>query len=144
MMPRRSKAEKIGLLKGVPLLWGCSEKELGRIAALVAEREVASGTALTREGQPGSEFFVVVDGNATVTLRGKKLATFGPGSFFGEMSLLDHGPCAATVTADSTLHVLTLDPQSFFDLLEDVPSVARKVIRVLAERLRSAEKAPTH
>jgi CRP/FNR family cyclic AMP-dependent transcriptional regulator len=143
-MPRRSKAEKVGLLKGVPLLWGCTEKELGRIAALVDERDVPAGTALTREGEPGSEFFVVVEGKARVTLRGKELATFGPGSFFGEMSLLDHGPCAATVTSESPLHVLALDPQSFLDLLEQVPSVARKVIRVLAERLRSAEQAPTH
>ena len=63
---------------------------------------------------------------------------------FGEMSLLDHGPRAATIVADTPMHLLVLDPRSFVSLLDDVPSVARKILRVLAERLREVEKAPTN
>ena len=55
----------------------------------------------------------------------------------------DHGPRAATIVADTPMHLLVLDPRSFVSLLDDVPSVSRKIMRVLAERLREMEKAPT-
>jgi CRP-like cAMP-binding protein len=144
-MPFRStKSTKVKLLKGVRLFSACNDRELARIASLVDEVDVPSGHVLTKEGEPGGEFFVIADGVASATLRKKKLATYGPGSFFGEMSILDHGPRAATITADTPLHLLVLDPRSFVSLLDDVPSVARKIMRVLAERLREVEKAPSH
>lgn len=144
-MPFRStKSTKIKLLKGVRLFSACNDRELARIASLVDEVDIQPGHVLTKEGQPGGEFFVVADGVATATLRKKKLATLGPGAFFGEMSILDHGPRAATITADTPMHLLVLDPRSFVSLLDDVPSVSRKIMRILAERLREVEKAPTH
>jgi CRP-like cAMP-binding protein len=141
---RSTKSSKIDLLKGVRLFAACNDKELGRIASLVDEIDVQPGRVLTEEGTPGGEFFVVADGKATATLRKKKLATLGPGAFFGEMSILDHGPRAATITAETPMHLLVLDPRGFVSLLDDVPSVARKIMRVLAERLREVEKAPSH
>jgi len=140
---RSTRGNKIKLLKGVRLFSACNDRELGRIASLVDEIKVEPGRVLTKEGEPGGEAFVVADGKASATLRKKKLATYGPGSFFGEMSLLDHGPRAATITADTPMHLLVLDPRSFVSLLDDVPSVSRKILRVLAERLRTVEKAPT-
>ncbi len=141
---RSSKGTKIKLLKGVRLFSACNDRELARIASLVDEVDVPEGHVLTKEGTPGGEFFVIADGVATATLRKKKLATLGPGSFFGEMSILDHGPRAATITADTPMHLLVLDPRSFVSLLDDVPSVSRKIMRILAERLREVEKAPSH
>jgi CRP-like cAMP-binding protein len=144
-MPFRStKGSKIKLLRGVRLFSACNDKELARIASLVDEVDLPKGHVLTKEGEPGGECFVVADGVATATLRKKKLATLGPGSFFGEMSILDHGPRTATITADTPMHVLVLDPRSFVSLLDDVPSVGRKIMRVLAERLREVESKPTH
>jgi CRP-like cAMP-binding protein len=141
---RSSKGSKVKLLKGVRLFSACNDRELGRIASLADEIDVEEGRVLTKEGTPGGEFFVVADGLATASIRKKKLATLGPGSFFGEMSILDHGPRAATIVADTPMHLLVLDPRSFVTLLDDVPSVARKIMRVLAERLREVEKAPSH
>lgn len=144
-MARRGKTNKTQLLRNVSLFSACSTKELARIAALADEADVEPGRVLTREGTPGGEFFVIAEGQATASLRKKKLATLGPGSFFGEMSLLDHGPRSATVTADTAMHLLVVDPRSFASLIDDVPSVARKIMRTLAERLRNSEKAPaTH
>ena len=140
----KRKDEKIELLRNVALFRACNDKELAHIAALCDVVQMDEGTVLCEEGKVGGEFFVVADGKATATLRSQLLATFGPGSFFGEMSLLDHGPRAATVTATSPMHLLVLDPRSFMQLLDDAPSVSRKIMRVLAERLREAEKAPTH
>jgi CRP/FNR family cyclic AMP-dependent transcriptional regulator len=141
---RSTRTNKIKLLKGVRLFSACNDKELGRIASLVDEVKVEPGRVLTKEGAPGGEAFIIADGKASATLRKKKLATYGPGALFGEMSLLDHGPRAATVTADTDMHLLVLDPRSFVSLLDEVPSVARKILRVLAERLRAVEKAPTN
>jgi CRP/FNR family cyclic AMP-dependent transcriptional regulator len=141
-MARKGRTNKAELLRKVSLFSACSTKELARIAALADEADVEAGRVLTKEGLPGGEFFVISDGQATASLRGKKLATLKAGDFFGEMSLLDHGPRSATVKADTPMHLLVVDPRSFASLVDDVPSVARKIMRGLAERLRNSEKAP--
>ena len=122
----------------------CTKAELARIAALVDEIEAPQGKTLTREGDPGWEFFVVAEGRATARRGGRKIGEIGPGSFFGEMSLLDQGPRSATVTADTDMHLLVLSSRSFSNLVEEVPSVGRRIMSGMAERLRDAERAPTH
>jgi CRP-like cAMP-binding protein len=142
---RKSKDAKLTLLSQVSLLSACSKRDLSRIASLSDELEVPAGKVLTRQGEPGWECFVIVEGRATATMRGRRSASLGPGSFFGEMALLDQGPRSATVTAETDMHLLVLDSRSFFTLLEDVPAVAHKVMRVMAERLREAERGtPAH
>ena len=141
---RGSSDAKICLLSGVSLFSPCAEHELRRIAALVDEIEAPKGKTLVREGDPGAEFFVVVKGSATVTRDGRKVATIGPGSFFGELALLDQGPRAATVTADADMQLLVLSSRAFSAILYDMPSVSRGILRGMAERLRLAESAPTH
>ena len=141
---RQGRDAKIRLLSGVALFSSCAKHELRRIAALVDELEAPKGKTLAREGDTGSEFFVVVDGTATATRRGRKVATIGPGSFFGELALLDQGPRAATVRADTDMQLLVLTSRAFSTLLEDTPSVSRRILRGMAERLRASENAPTH
>ena len=102
-----TKNAKVQLLRNVRLFSACSDRELAKIAALADQIEVDKGAVLTVEGRPGGEAFVIASGSATAKLRGKKLATLSEGNFFGEMSLLDHGPRSATITAD------TPDPSVF-------------------------------
>jgi CRP/FNR family cyclic AMP-dependent transcriptional regulator len=142
---RKSKDAKTELLRGVPLFSACSKRELSRIASLTDEIEVPKGRVLTREGDRGSECFVVVDGRATVTLGDRaRVARLGPGDCFGEMSLLDRQPRSATVEAQTDMLLLVLDSRSFSSLIDEVPSVARKVLVAMAGRLRSAEGELTH
>lgn len=138
------KGGKVQLLKQVGLFSACTTKELSKIAALADEVSVPAGAVLTQEGKPGREFFAIVDGQAKVTLRGKKLNTLGPGSFFGEMSLLDQSPRSATVTAITPMKLMVLDARNFSTLLDQAPSVSRKILRGMAQRLREVEQAPTH
>ncbi len=138
------KKGKIDVLQNVWLFSACTSKELGRIASLVDEAEVPKGATLTKEGAIGKEFFAVSEGKATAKLRGKKLASYGPGDFFGEMALIDQGPRSATITADTPMMLYVLDSRSFSTLIDRHPAVARKILRGLAGRLRKAEKAPTH
>jgi CRP/FNR family cyclic AMP-dependent transcriptional regulator len=145
-MPFRpnSRNAKVELLGGVSLFSACSRRELARIASLADEIAVPAGRVLIHQGKPGSEFFIIVSGKANVSARGKRARTLGPGSGFGEMSLLDQGPRSATVTAQSDMYLLVLDSRSFFSLIDEVPSVASKIFRVMAARLRAAEPGEVH
>jgi CRP/FNR family cyclic AMP-dependent transcriptional regulator len=142
---RKSKDAKVELLRGVPLFSACSKRELSRIASLADEIEVPKGRVLTHEGDPGWECFVVVDGRATVTVGDRgRVARLGPGDCVGEMSLIDQEPRSATVEAQTDMQLLVLDSRSFSSLLEEVPSVARKLLAAMADRVRAAEREATH
>jgi len=97
-------------------------------------REVPAGSVLTREGAPGDSFFAIIHGTATVTRGGAKLATLGPGSFFGETALLTRGPRTATVTADTGMTLAEFDREGFDAVLHDSRTVARRVLEGIAER----------
>jgi CRP/FNR family transcriptional regulator, cyclic AMP receptor protein len=140
----RSKKRKNEALSNVILFSGCDDKEIAQIASLTTEVEIAEGKVLAREGEPGREFYVILDGKADVTIGGSQVATLGPGDFFGEMALLDQGPRVATVKASTVMEVAVLDPREFVSLIEEHPAVARKVLKVMAGRLRGAEQSPIH
>ena len=141
---RGSRNAKVELLRGVSLFSACSNRELTRIASLADEIEVPEGRVLIRQGEPGREFFVIVEGKAKVLRRGRRAKTLGPGAGIGELSLLDQGPRSATVTATSDMYLLVLDSRSFSSLIAEVPSVTGKIFRVMAERLREAERPGVH
>lgn len=140
-MARRERvaSEKLELLGGIPLFAGCTPNELARLAQLFDESWRGAGTVLVREGRPGSEFYVIVEGRAEATLRGQHLATLGPGDFFGEMSLLEVAPRAATVVAETDLSLLVLEPRGFASLLAVAPTVGMKMMRSMSQRLRAME-----
>jgi CRP-like cAMP-binding protein len=140
---RGGSDRKVALLGKVPLFTECTQRELSRIASLADEIEVDRGTVLTKEGMPGRECFVVSEGRATAKLRGKKLAAYGSGDVFGEMALLDNEPRSATITADSDMVLFVVDSRSFWGLCEEAPTVTRKIMKNLAQRIRRVEKAPT-
>ena len=130
--------EKIDQLGQVPLFAGLTRRHLERIARLCTRTDVDAGTVLCREGSAGHEFFVIVDGTATVTIRGSVVNTLGPGDFFGELALLDAGPRMATVTADSKLAALVLTSAEFSALLQDEPHVAVNLLPAVGARLRAS------
>jgi CRP/FNR family transcriptional regulator, cyclic AMP receptor protein len=133
------------MLGKVRLFSNCNKRELARIAALTDEVDVPEGKVIVRQGDPGRECFVIAEGKARATIRGKGSQPLGPGSFFGEMSLLDQGPRSATVTAETDMHLLVLGSREFSSLVNEVPTVAVRMMRGLAERLRSAERPqPEH
>ena len=124
-LKRKSMNTKVKLLSGVSLFSVCNKRELSRIASLVDEIDVEPGKVLTREGDSGWEFFVVADGRAQATRSGRKVGSLGPGSFFGEMSLLDQGPRFATITAETGMHLLVLDSPAFLVRSESSESATR-------------------
>jgi CRP/FNR family transcriptional regulator, cyclic AMP receptor protein len=140
---RLSQDSKIKALKSAPLFDGLSRKELVELARRTEDIEIPAGKVLCKEGDTGREFFVIVDGEATVTRKGKRITGRGPGDFFGEIALLEDTPRMATVTAKSPLRVLVLTGPDFRHLLDQTPNVERKVLRALARRLVELSGDPT-
>jgi len=133
--------ERIRLLRGIWLFSTCTDDELGRVAALTRPVEAATGDELTRQGEPGLDFFVIVDGTAAASVDGDEIGTIGPGGFFGEMALIDGGERVATVTATSALKLLVLGRHDFNEMLEfAMPQVAPKLLAVVGARMRSIEE----
>jgi CRP/FNR family cyclic AMP-dependent transcriptional regulator len=129
------KNAKIELLKRVPLFAGCSKAELREVALSADELDLRNGHVLTREGRPGREFFVLVEGTVRVEKDGKTLADLKDGDWFGEIALLTHTPRTATVTATSPVRVLVITDRAFRRVVETMPRIALKVLASVGERL---------
>jgi len=99
---------------------------------------VAAGDLLVSEGAAGAEFFVIIDGRARVERHGREVATLGPGTFFGDLALLDRAPRNASVIADTDLEVAKIGQRTFEGLLEH-PGFSKKLLAGLARRLREQD-----
>jgi CRP-like cAMP-binding protein len=128
---------KIELLKRVPLFARCNKKQLSAIARLADVLDVPTGKTLIREGAPGGEFMVIVEGAAEVKRNGRKINTLGPGDVMGEIALVAGGPRSATVTTTQDTSFLVIGARQFWELLEQAPDLQVSVIRALGERLQS-------
>ena len=135
------KDAKVELLKSVPLFAGCSKTELRRLAATADEIDVRDGYVLMREGRPGREFFVLVEGSVQVTRGEKKLSELGAGDWFGEIALLTKIPRTASVVATSAVRALVVTDRAFRQLVETMPSIAIKVLASLGDRLAADAKS---
>jgi CRP-like cAMP-binding protein len=102
-----------------------------------------AGSVIIEHGTRGDTMFVVVEGEATISLKGRDLAIAGPGEIVGEMALLSSDPRSATVTARTDCRLATIDQASFEVLLRTVPHFAGFVMSLMASRLRQAYKMVT-
>ena len=127
--------QKIDLIRKVPLFARCSRAELKEIALLADEIDLHEGKEMTREGAPGREFFVLLDGTADVKKNRRRVNTLGPGDFFGEIALVSREPRTATVIATSPVRALVITDRSFRRLLDDAPQVQPTVMEAMAQRL---------
>jgi CRP/FNR family transcriptional regulator, cyclic AMP receptor protein len=126
-------------LQQVPMFSACSKRDLQLVARRAEDVRVAAGKVLVNEGETGHEFFVILDGTARVTRRGKRVATLGPGSAFGELALLDKAPRNATVVAETPMELVVLGQREFAGIIDEVPGFARKLLAGMASRLREAD-----
>ena len=132
---------KADALARCPFFEGLSRGELLELAKVTEDMEVEEGKVLTREGQSGSEFFVIIDGEVSVTKDGQQIRTLGPGDFFGEIALLEDTPRTATVVAKTPLRFFVLTRQSFRSMLAHQPELERKVLAALEERVRATSES---
>jgi CRP-like cAMP-binding protein len=115
---------KIQHLAEVQMFSSLNRKELGLIARAADVITVKPGTEIVTQGTSGHEFYLVMSGEATVRRNGRRVATLGPGAYFGELALLDRGPRSATVVAETEVELAVIGQREFLGVLSDVPSVS--------------------
>jgi len=146
--PSRGKRPRMGkrgvhLLAAVPLFSDLSSRHLKRLADLAEEVRFNAGDPIVQEGQPGGTFYVILEGEAKVTRKGRKLNELYPGDFFGEVSLLDGGPRTATVTAETPIAAIRLFRKEFAKAIAADPEIALKIVAELASRIRRTHRSVT-
>jgi CRP/FNR family cyclic AMP-dependent transcriptional regulator len=126
-------------LSSIWLFSTSSAKDLRVIQRALEEVTVPPGRMLCEEGTIGREFFLIVDGKATVLRNGPPVATLGPGQYFGELALLDRRPRSASVVSETDMLLLVLGQRQFNGVLDAVPPLARKMLAAMATRLRESD-----
>lgn len=129
-------------LRAVPLFHSFTDTELALVDRLVEVTPVKEGEVLVEQGQRGHEFYVVSEGTAEVVRDGRSVAVLRAGDHFGELAVLDPQPRTATVTMQSAGEVMTLAERQFFQLLQDAPTLSRKLLIALARRLHEVDQVP--
>lgn len=137
--------KKLEHLSRVKMFASLNKKELGLVAKASDVINVPAGTDIVKQGEIGHEFYLISSGSAVVRRDGRKVVTLGPGSYFGEMALLDRGPRTATVTTDEPTELIVLGQREFMAVLDSVPPLAHKLLVSMAGRLREADsRAVSH
>jgi CRP/FNR family transcriptional regulator, cyclic AMP receptor protein len=127
-------------LRRVPLLAGIPDREMERLARSMRERSYHEGETVTAEGQGGAGFFVILDGNVTVSVGGDVRRTLAAGDHFGEVALIDEGPRSATIIAATDLRCAGIATWDFKAFVEGHPDVSWSLLQTMARRLREAER----
>ncbi len=122
-------------LAQVPLFSSLSKKELRQISQLATPLERPAGTVLVQEGKIGHEFIIVLEGEIEVRKGDQVIATRGPGSYIGEIALIDHRPRTATVVAITAVSIEVIGQREFSELLIDMPELSQQLLATVARRL---------
>ena len=133
--------QKLELLKRVPLFEGLSRHDLEQVEQMAEEVDVPAGQVLTRQGSPGSEFLIVIDGDVKIDHDGHEIRHIGSGDFLGEIALIDDSPRTATATTATPTKLLVLGRREFRSLMDGHPSIEACVLRCLVDRLRAHDPA---
>ena len=128
------------LIKQVPLFSDLDKRELQGLASSMKERRFDPGNTIAVEGQTGVGFFIIEEGEATISVKGEELNTLGPGDYFGEVALIDDGARTATITAKSPLKCYGITSWEFKPLVEQNADLAWKMFQTMAKMLRASEQ----
>ena len=129
-------------LADAELFRGLSTRKLRTISSLMTRVDLASGTVITKEGRPGSQFLVLLDGVVAIGACDRVLATRGPGDFLGEISLLGARVQTATALATTPVTAAVFSKPDFWSLLGEVPAAGEVLRSAMSERLAEVAAVP--
>ena len=132
------RSEHLETLHAVPLFSGLSRHDLMSVLRSTSGVGFERGAELVKEGETGKGFFIMTKGTAAVSVGGAQVDTIGPGSYFGEMAVLDGGPRTATITATGQVFVLHLPSATLSRIIDQQQTIARQIDDELTRRLSSA------
>jgi CRP/FNR family transcriptional regulator, cyclic AMP receptor protein len=135
-----SKDLYIQRLRAVPLFSGLAKRELDLIVRQADHLRYPARYRVVREGTPGEEFWMVIEGELAVTRGGVQVATLGPGDYFGELAVIDPAPRDASVVATTPVELMVVGRRRFWATIEASPALMRKLMWGRARRLHEADR----
>ena len=135
---------KVDLIASVSLFEGLGRRELEEIAKLVDEVDIPAGKVLMRQGERGSEMFIVAKGRFSIERNGQHLRDVGPGTSIGEIALLSEGLRTATVTAAEPSRILLAGHREFHTLMDAHPTIRMHILEGLATKVRFLDESGVH
>jgi CRP/FNR family transcriptional regulator, cyclic AMP receptor protein len=136
----RGKDSKLESLAKIRLFAALNKKDLQLVGRAAEEVQVPAGRCLVEQGKPGHEMYVILEGEAAVKKNGRKIATLGPGKYFGELAVLTRAPRNATIESATDMTLLVMGQREFAGVLDEVPGLAHKLLSSMAERLAEADR----
>lgn len=130
-------------LREIPIFSELSKKELRAVSRLMTAINVPEGKTLTRQGEVGREFMVILEGEAVVKRNGRTVAKLGPGDFLGELAVLSGAPRTADVIATTPMLLETLNRREFMSLLDESAIIAKKILIGAVKRLHDLDSSKT-
>src|SRR5690348_4214259 len=143
--PKRAIGERPQTLKAVPFFTQSPDRELDVVRAVATEKSYPKNAVVLTEGEMGDSLFMIQSGKVKVFIGDEDgreiiLKILGPGDFFGEMSMIDKQPRSASVTTIEPSTFLVLTHAGFERCVDQQPRIANMVMRVLAQRVREADR----
>ncbi len=129
------------LLAPVPLFEGLSKRQLKKVADVAEAVDYMAGHSIVKEGDIGDSFFVVLVGQAKVTVKGRTVNRSLPGDHFGEISLLDGGPRTASVISETPMTMVMIERSNFLKVLLEDPQIAITLMESLARMIRRVDRS---
>jgi hypothetical protein len=146
--PATSPAISPGALRRVKILAGLTDDQLSRFARFMQIKQAPQWSTLVTQGEHGDAMYLILEGELRVRLliggRESLLATLGPGDFFGDISLFDHGPRSADIVANQDSFLLKVSAAGLQALTNEAPDIAAAfltgVVKTMALRIRADNK----
>jgi PPM family protein phosphatase len=133
-------SKKIATMRKIPLFDQFNYQQMMKILEIVTVKLYEAGDKIICEGEPGEQMYIILHGQAQVTIGGKKIRDMGSGDYFGEMALIDKSPRSASVTSLSKIKMLVLSRTPLFGLLQGDPRIAARIfwafLQTMTKRLR--------
>jgi cAMP-binding proteins - catabolite gene activator and regulatory subunit of cAMP-dependent protein kinases len=128
-------------LASVPLFEGLTKRQLRKLATTAEVVDYMAAHSVVKEGENGDSFFVVLSGQAKVTVKGRTVNHILPGDHFGEISLLDGGPRTASVVSETPMTMLMITRANFLNVLIEDPQIAITLMESLARMIRRVDRS---
>jgi CRP/FNR family transcriptional regulator, cyclic AMP receptor protein len=141
ILQARGDAETVRLIQRVPIFAGLTPRQAASMARDGKERTYPEGAVVVKEGDEGVGFYLILEGKVEVRRRSRRLATLGPGQFFGEMALFVNQPRSADVVAVAPTRCLVLSRWEFWGFAMGEPKVLRTMVEEIARRLGETNKS---
>jgi|AP95_1055475.scaffolds.fasta_scaffold06979_2 CRP-like cAMP-binding protein len=137
---RRGEDQLYDILSEIPIFRDLSRRDFARLEGILHRRSYAPGEAIVTEGDMGVGMYVILSGEVTIVQQGEgesviKLATFGPGDFFGDQVLLDESPRTASAIAQEACHAIGFFRPDLLELIEHNPRLGLKIVMRLSQMI---------